>query len=169
MYLLIAYKPSGANYCRSCLMESWDSRFEMFNHLDAQTLKDKLTHFIINNLTSQLYGSYEFTVYRNGICIYDEINGGSWDGSQRGNHLEYNSNEYFEFETKDEQEQKEANEEFMPILKEAQESAKQFINQQKELELKQKALEVEAEKLKEQENRKKQYEQLKKEFENVDG
>ncbi len=169
MYLLIAYKPSGENYCRGCLMESWGSKLEMFNHLDAETLKGKLTEFIADNLAERLYGSYEFTVYRNGICIHDEINGRSWDGYERGKHLEYNSNEYFEFEIQDEQEQKEANAEFLSILEEAKQLAKQFIDQQKQRELEQKALKDKAEKLKEQENRKQQYEQLKQEFENVDG
>ena len=168
MYLLIAYKSSGANYCRGCLMESWSSQLEMFNHLDCETLKGKLTEFIIDNLTERLYGSYEFTVYRNGICIHDEINGRSWDGYERGKHLEYNSNEYFEFEIQDEQEQKEANAEFLPILEEANQLAKQFIERQKQLEQEQKVLKAEQQKIKEQENRKQQYEQLKKEFENVD-
>ena len=161
MYLLIAYKSSGANYCRGCLMESWSSQLEMFNHLDCETLKGKLTEFIIDNLTERLYGSYEFTVYRNGICIHDEINGRSWDGYERGKHLEYNSNEYFEFEIQDEQEQKEANAEFLPILEEA-------IERQKQDEQEQKVLKADQQKIKEQENRKQQYEQLKKEFENVD-
>ena len=147
-------------------MESWDSQLEIFNHLNPIELKEKLAEFITKE--SSDYGSYEFAVYQNGICVHNDITGISWDGYERGKHLDCNSPEFFEFEEQDDKEQKEANAKFLPLLEDAKKLAKQSVEEQKKLILKQKALEAENQKIKDQENRRKQYEQLKKEFEHVD-
>ena len=165
MYLLIANKPDGADYCRGCVMDQWRGDFQYFNHLNAERLQEKLAEFLFLNQTDK-QGKYDFLIFRNGVKVYDTDTstfGFTWDGYERNPH-EYTSDAHFEFEQKDEEENQQAMADLTEIVNKANVSCQIKINELKNRKLR----EQESERIRREqldvESRRQQFEQLKKEF-----
>jgi|SRR6478752_4598292 len=71
---ILAYKSSGFHSMRNCVMDRWDSDFEMFTTIDEDAAVAWLGDMLVKNHDLKL-GSYEFTVLINGIESQDWIDG----------------------------------------------------------------------------------------------
>ncbi len=163
MYLFIAYKSDGANYCRGCVMEQWGSDFHCSNQLNAEQLTKSIAEYLYLNKTED--GTHDFHIFEDGIKVYDSDYGGyTWDGMDRCRH-EYNSAEYFEFEEINDKDRAAAHGRLTEIMAAAEKQVTLKIQQIKEAKEKADFDAKIRRDAKEKADRKQQFDQLRQEFE----
>lgn len=144
-------------------MDRWRSQLHQENHLTPEKLQQRLAELKFEERNE--YGSYEYTIYKDGVCVYvDDHN--QWDGMERCQH-DYNSNEYFEFEQKDESERILASIEIDEIVNKANFQVGELIEKER---LKNEEKVKEKARIQEEQERQKrlsEYEKLKKEFDQL--
>jgi multidrug resistance efflux pump len=170
-YTLIAFQPSYADYCMSCLVGSWNEDFSIEVNLCEDELEEKWARALLDAHERSSPAEMQVTVLKNGWPMY------SSDGDV---HVETNwmySQEYYDLEDKaqetgdyDALETAEARwnkelEDFQALRQRAEAKAKKLI-EEKEAARKEKENKKQAkEEARKQALRKKKFEELKKEFE----
>lgn len=81
-YLFIANKENSTDYCRGCLMASYDSDFYMENHLTDEALVKFWAEYLYrNDNLSVNEAGYQIAIFSGGIKVWDDTEGGpTWDG-----------------------------------------------------------------------------------------
>jgi hypothetical protein len=68
-YTVLAYMPSGADYCRGCLMSSWDGSLEELYTENREEIIKFISQYLLENKLSQNQsdtGTYGITLLING-------------------------------------------------------------------------------------------------------
>jgi hypothetical protein len=68
-YTLIAHKSSGSTSCRGCIMDQWDSDFELYYSSNATDVINTAVPYILINMKDEELGHYEVTILYNGFPI----------------------------------------------------------------------------------------------------
>lgn len=163
-YRLIAYKSNGSYYSRGCEMERWGSDFDCSEIIDKDALRDRLAGFMYRNTIED--GSFELLIFRNGIKVFDtetSTQGFTWDGYSRS-HAEYNSEEHWKFEARDDAENAEASAELIPIVAAAKELCEKRCQEEKLKKQQADQAADQARKVKEKEARRQRFAELSAEF-----
>lgn len=149
MYLLVAYKPDSADYCKGCLMASYSSDFVRYNNLSREDLVKRWGELLAKNMNLEFgEAGYIFHIFEDGVEMWGEA-GACCDNIDMQDAEKYNSAIY----------------RFGTIELEADSHARQLLLQslnKKKMEEEIKAAENFS---KARAQRREQYENLKKEFE----
>ncbi len=105
-YILVCYKPSGEDTCRGCLMERWDSEFELFKYDDVDNTIATLGQKMFENTQRGRAPEWEFTLFVDGLEPYDCVDNTWVDVDTAHKHIFTNA-ELVCKELKDQQEKKE--------------------------------------------------------------
>lgn len=74
MYLLISYRPAGADYCMGCLMSETNAVYDLRRFSDEEELAEAIAaDGVKNKLAERDTRSIGHTIIRNGKVLYDDI------------------------------------------------------------------------------------------------
>jgi len=66
-YTIVVHKSSGSTSCRGCIMDQWDSDFDMDYFTESEHVVSRAVPYILTNMKDEELGNYEVTILYNGV------------------------------------------------------------------------------------------------------
>jgi hypothetical protein len=91
-FTFVAYKEDSADYCRNCLMASYESHHVVSTMITEQELIKEWAKCLLMDSNARINErTHDYWIFKNGIKVW-EGSSPSWDGEEQ---YEYNSDEYW--------------------------------------------------------------------------